>query len=213
MVEDAVVLQDDDLLRDMELDPRDSPPPTSGRLPDPDYVEGNVRSEHRKQRGPKKIPLDPSTQISQTELLQWEQEYLQNMSRAEKQKSYTRLLAQARKNATLWVSGNGIGSLGLGVRDSSVSHPLQSFCGDQLLAALSDGDGDSGSEQGRKRDSSEIDQDEADGSRRVRRRTSEEVEMGLAREYDADMLMQKVCAQLNICDRHGPQMLTIVVGC
>jgi hypothetical protein len=199
-----MVLQDDDLIHDDELDPRDSPPPTSGRLPDPDYVEGNARSENsaygRKKRGARKIQLDVSTQISQAELVQWEQEYLQNMSLAEKQKSYGRLIAQARKNATLWVSGCGIGSVGLGVGGSSVAHPLQSFCGEQLLAALSDGNGDSESEQGRKRRSSEIGQDEIDGSRRVRRRTSEEVEMGLEREYeageyDADMLVQRVCTQ------------------
>lgn len=202
-----MVLQEDDLIHVDELDPHDSPPPTSGRLPDPDYIEGNARSKNaahsRKQRGLRKIQLDVNTQISQAELVQWEQEYLQNMSVAEKQKSYARLVAQARKNATLWVSGCGIGSVGLGVGGSGVSHPLQSFCGEQLLVALSDGDGDSESEQGRKRGSSEIDQDEIDGSRRVRRRTSE-VEMGLAREneageYDADMLMQRVCTRMSLC--------------
>lgn len=191
-----MIPQDDDPIRDNELDPRDSPPPTYGHLPDPYYVEGNARSENasygRKQRSSRKIQLDVSTQIPGAELARWDEEYLHNMSLAEKQKSYSRAVAQAKKNAIQWVSGWGIGSIGLGPVGLIVSHPLQSFCGKQLLATLSDGYGDSESEQGRKRQCSEVDQDDADSLRRVRRRTSEEVEMGLTGEYDADMLMQKV---------------------
>lgn len=123
-----------------DLEPRRRTP-TWGRLPDPDYVDESPNNQNaapnRKLGARKLLQMDVPTQIGREELLQWDREYLKNMSRSDLQKAYVRDLAQARKNAVAWISDRGIGSVGMGVGISGMSHPLQLFCGEALLIALS----------------------------------------------------------------------------
>ncbi|KAH8705629.1 hypothetical protein BGW36DRAFT_457046 [Talaromyces proteolyticus] len=188
---DAMELQGDNFLLNSELEARDSPPPTSGRLPDPDYINnqetGENASHGRKHKAPKKVQVDINTEVCKAVLVQWEQEYLRNMSLADKLRAHSKQLIQAKRNATFWVSDCGIGSVGLGLGVSRMPHPLQPFCGEQLLAALSSNTG--------KRSSDEAGNDELDVTRRVRQRADDEVEKGLSRpngmgEDNADILMQ-----------------------
>lgn len=167
--------------------------PTWGRLPDPDYVfdetmEENVVS-NRKHRSPRTMKLDVLTQISRDELLQWDRDYLENMSRLDAQKANAKGQAQARKNAASWIAGRGIGSVGVGMGNHGFAYPLESFCGDSILAALSEEP--PVSEQARKRSSSH-EEDDGGLGRNVRRRVSDDgVEIGLTRAYE--LAMQEVC--------------------
>ena len=171
----------DNLQRDIDLDARERASPTWGRLPDPDYVDKSPQDRktgsNRKIRPPRALEMDALTQIGREELLQWDLEYLQNMSRFDIQKANARSLAQARKNATSWISGRGIGSVGTGVGVDGVPHPLSSFCGEALLIALSNEQ--PLAEQGRKRSSSSVSHEEG---RNVRSKITDgaELEVGLA---------------------------------
>lgn len=187
---------------------RQEPSPTWGRLPDPDYVdetmEENVVS-NRKHRSPKTIKLDALTQISRDELLQWDRDYLDKMSRLEAQKANMKSQAQARKNAASWVAGHGIGSVGMSIGNHGFTHPLESFCGDSLLAALSNEPPPN--EQPRKRSSSHEEDDEGHG-RNVRRRVSDDgVEVGLTRSYE--LAMQEVCNK----SAPSPDSSNVIIGC
>ncbi|KKA18397.1 Rad21/Rec8 N terminal domain protein, partial [Rasamsonia emersonii CBS 393.64] len=188
--------------------------PRSGRHSDPEYVEGVEETSEtrnagmsRKKRACKKVEADECSQISRTELVRLEDEYLQNMSLASKQKKHNKDLTQAKKNALFWVVGGGIGSVGMGLGVSRTSHPLQEFCGEQLLAAL--GAQDVSDDTRRKRGLSFHGDDvSSDEGRRVRPRVDEEIETDLPRGDelafgDADVLMQE---EVEI-GRHAPPSL------
>ncbi|OKL62519.1 hypothetical protein UA08_02925 [Talaromyces atroroseus] len=170
----------DGLQQDDNLDAREGSSPTWGRLPDPEYVDKSPQDRNagsnRKIRARKALEMDALTQIARGELLLWDKEYLQNMSRLDIQKAYARSLAQARKNATSWISGRGIGSVGIGLGVDCVSHPLKSFCGEALIIALSDEQ--PMTKQGRKRSSSDVSHEEG---RNVRPKVSHgELEVSVA---------------------------------
>ena len=180
-----------DEVRQSDAQERKQSSPTWGRLPDPDYVdeimEENVVS-NRKHRSPRTMKLDLLTQISRDELLQWDHDYLESMSRLDGQKANAKSQAQARKNAVAWIVGRGIGAVGMSIGNHGFAHPLESFCGDSLLVALSDDP--PVNEQTRKRSSSHEEDDESHG-RNVRRRVSDDgVEIGLTRPYE--LAMQEV---------------------
>lgn len=179
------------------------PSPRSCRLSDPEYVEAVEETSEtrnvgmsRKKRACKKVESDEHPQISRDQLVRLEDEYLQNMSLASKQKMHNKDLTQAKKNAHFWVVGGGIGSVGMGLGVSRTSHPLQEFCGDHLLDALcgqniSD---DTGRKRGLSFDDDDVSSDEG---RRVRPRVDEEIETDLPRGDelalgDAGVLMQEV---------------------
>ncbi|GAM37642.1 Arg5,6 homolog [Talaromyces pinophilus] len=161
--------------------------PTWGRLPDPDYVDEEMEENivsNRKHRTPKTMKLDVLTQISRDELLQWDRDYLENMSRLDGQKANAKSQIQARKNAAAWIVGRGIGAVG-SIGNHGFTYPLESFCGDSLLVSLSDEP--PVNEQTRKRSSSHEEDDEGH-ARNVRRRVSNDgVEIGLTRPYDLAM--------------------------
>lgn len=177
-------------LNDVQSDAQDhqQPSPTWGRLPDPDYVDETIEDNlvsNRKHRSPKTMKLDLVTQISRDELLQWDRDYLDIMSRLGVQRANAKGQAQARKNAASWVAGHGIGSVGMSFGNHGFVHPLESFCGDSLLAALSDEP--QVNEKPRKRSSSPEEDDEGHG-RNVRRRVSDDgVQVGLTHLYELGM--------------------------
>jgi hypothetical protein len=172
-----------------------------GRLPDPEYLEGVEETSEtrnaamsRKKRVSKMVKEDERSQIDRNQLIQWDDEYLHNMSLASKHKKYNRDSAQAKKNALFWMVGRGIGEVGVGIGVSRISHPLQCFSGEQLLEALSEED-----ILGQKRSLSVDDDDvSTDKRRRVRPRMDDgEFEPDLPRGDqlalgDTDVLMQEV---------------------
>ena len=175
---------------------RKRPSPSWGRLPDPDYVDEALDEKivpNRKHRSPKSLKLDSVTQISRDELLQWDRDYLEHMTRLDIQKAGAKCQAQAKKNAISWVTGRGIGSVGTSMGNRGFDHPLKSFCGDSLLAALSDEP--PVNEQTRKRSSSYEEGD--DHTRNVRQKFSNE---GLeSSAYPYELARQEVCHPSTYC--------------
>lgn len=178
-----------DGLQSNEQEEHEKQSPTWGRLPDPDYVEESTDHNtrlHRKQRSQKLVQKDVLTQISRDELLVWDQQYLQMMSRLDFRKSSAKSSVQARKNAVSWIFGHGIGGIGTVTSFDGASHPLESFCGDALLTALSDSLPPTLT---RKRSASgNVSGDEELLRRNLRRRLSEDgLEMGMTLGTHHDM--------------------------
>lgn len=133
---------------------------------------------------PRKVPIlrDESLLVPRQELRSWDTGYLANMQATRKGPARC-TLAQARKNATSYIYGNGIAMVGAVQEVFNVSHPLAGqFAGYGLIAALqgrqvdaSEGKG----RRGRRRSSSEAFEEEED-ERRVKQRVEEAPEIGRA---------------------------------
>lgn len=144
----------------------------------------------QKRRAPRLQILDDRTALRNTELGNMNSDYVQNMVIALKQKQQNKLPAQAKKNASFWVFGQGIGSVGLGLGASRVPHPLQQFSGEELYAALDP----TARRKGRKRSRLLSDESEADFDvRRVRAREENEEQVGRGGVVDNDDIWQDVC--------------------
>jgi meiotic recombination protein REC8, fungi type len=80
--------------------------------------------------------MDVPQQLRNADLAKWDSEYLSNMASAYLSRQSNKSITQAKKNAASWVFGHGIGSVGLGLGVSRITHPLHYFSGEHLLAAL-----------------------------------------------------------------------------
>jgi meiotic recombination protein REC8, fungi type len=122
---------------ELDILPPGEPFPKRGRLPDPDYrVDNHEAALRPKRRANKALERDEQQELLNADLAKWNNEYSHNMLVARKQKRQHRLPMQAKKNAILWVFNQGIGSVGLGVGSSRLTHPLHCFSGEQLLDTL-----------------------------------------------------------------------------
>lgn len=89
-------------------------------------------------RVPKPLPQDQELELHNSDLQDWDREYLDNQAMATQHKLQNKSLALARKNANFWVLQNGIGGLGSvyhGAEDC-MPEPLRMFSGNALLEAL-----------------------------------------------------------------------------
>ncbi|KAL8732405.1 MAG: hypothetical protein Q9166_002803 [cf. Caloplaca sp. 2 TL-2023] len=145
--------------------------------------------QRRKRRGPKALPYDQTQELRNSDLTQWNTEYLANMEDTKKSKLHYKAITTAKHNAASFVYGAGIGGVGLGLGASQMKGPLaEMFAGDALLEALT---GVSASAAGKKRSRSgdEADDHEAE-ERRVRmRKGEEEVERAQGFQLDEDDTM------------------------
>ncbi|KAI9037706.1 Rad21/Rec8 N terminal domain protein [Aspergillus affinis] len=101
----------------------------------PDAAEATMRQPRR--RPIQLIPLDSSTVLQNTELVNQMDKYLHNMASALEQRQQNQISLQAKENAAFWVFGKGIGSVGIGVGVTQFAHPLQLFSGEELYDNLS----------------------------------------------------------------------------
>ncbi|TIA77131.1 hypothetical protein D6C76_05056 [Aureobasidium pullulans] len=86
----------------------------------------------------KPLPQDQELELHNSDLQDWDREYLENQARASQHKLQNKIGTLARKNADFWVLQNGIGGLGmayLGAEDH-MPEPLRMFSGSALLEAL-----------------------------------------------------------------------------
>ncbi|GIJ90144.1 hypothetical protein Asppvi_009095 [Aspergillus pseudoviridinutans] len=137
--------------------------------------ETREASMRRTRRIPKAVATDTQTALRNTELAQYNNEYVRNMAAALKQKLKNRVPTQAKKNADFWVFGQGIGSVGVGLGTSHVQHPLHLFSGETLYASLTS------VERSKKRKGSPSTTEDSDAdseTRRVRRREESEEQLG-----------------------------------
>ncbi|GFF46437.1 hypothetical protein IFM58399_07796 [Aspergillus lentulus] len=118
----------------------DTSMPQAPEVQHPEEVENASETREapmcRTRRIPKAVATDTQTALRNTELAQYNNEYVQNMAAALKQKLRNKVPTQAKKNAEFWVLGQGIGSVGVGLGTSHVQHPLNFFSGETLYASL-----------------------------------------------------------------------------
>lgn len=141
----------------------------------PDLAEASHR---RKRSAMKELQMDVTMEVRNAQLTQWNNEYVENMTEVSKHKERSRLQAQARKNALFWVSGIGIGGIGLGLGSSHLQTPLGQFGGELLLEAVTGVRSDmAGKKRDREGDGNEDDQSVSEG-RRVRSRQDDDDQVG-----------------------------------
>ncbi|KAF1929380.1 uncharacterized protein M421DRAFT_100483 [Didymella exigua CBS 183.55] len=131
---------------------------------------------HRKKKTAKTLPKDRRLELSNTELLAWNTNYLKNMKQAARSGVQKRMRQQAKKNAEHYVWGAGIGGLG---RDYFAARgPLAGFMGDNLFELFTGTSRNPNAASKRDRDSG-IDEATQEESRRKRQKTAEpEEEIG-----------------------------------
>jgi meiotic recombination protein REC8 len=93
------------------------------------------RAPSRK-RPHREIILDEKTTLRSADLIRSNEEYLANMAQATTQKKHNRLQKIVKKNATFWVYGQGLGSVGMGLGGSREPYPLNMFSGESLFKSL-----------------------------------------------------------------------------
>ncbi|KAL8820167.1 MAG: hypothetical protein Q9223_001557 [Gallowayella weberi] len=135
--------------------------------------ETALARQQRKPRGRKVLPSDPIQELRNSDLAQWNTDYLVNMENAKKAKLQKKASATAKRNAASWVFGAGIGGVGLGRGPSQLKGPLADmFAGDALMQALT---GTSIAAAGKKRSRSGSEASDTNAEeRRVRMREGEE---------------------------------------
>lgn len=151
----------------------------------------------------KTMAMDLQIGLRNKDLAQWNNEYLQNMAVASKQKQQNKLPTLAKHNAAFWVFGQGIGSVGVGLGTSRSPHPLKQFSGDELYDSLIGGASTRSRKRGRPRD----DESDTEG-RRVRPRLDEEQDR--RDDLPDEVVMQDV--RINKIHSPGPWNLANI-GC
>ncbi|PGG97935.1 hypothetical protein AJ80_09611, partial [Polytolypa hystricis UAMH7299] len=158
-----------------------------------------------KPRSAKILGADYPQELRNSDLAQWNSEYVRNMALAKKIKQNNKFITQAKRNAEFWVVGMGIRAVGLGRDVLDAAHPLNMFAGDQLLGALT---GQAINRRKRGRPAKDAD-DPGDEERRVRTKEDEDGDIG--RGVEDDYLDDHVGAGTGYEDievgRHAPPSL------
>jgi hypothetical protein len=123
-----------------------------------------------KKRTAKVITADATMELRNTDLSDWNNNYLHNMAEASRLKTLRKSSSQAKKNAEYYVWGSGIA--GLGRNAHGLSGPLDRFFGDRLFELFTGIDRKRLAKSKRDRDSG-IDEETEAGSRRVRQKSEE----------------------------------------
>ena len=132
--------------------------------------------QQRKRRGPKALPYDLTQELRNSDLAQWNTEYLANMETAKKVKLQHKATTTAKHNAASWVFGAGVGGVGLGLGTSKMKGPLaEMFSGEALMQAIT---GTPTSPTGKKRSRSGDETDDSEASERRVKTREEAAELG-----------------------------------
>ncbi|KAE8378431.1 Rec8 like protein-domain-containing protein [Aspergillus bertholletiae] len=164
------------------------------------FPDDAVATMPQKRRAPRLQILDDRTTLRNTDLGNLNNDYVQNMAIASKQKQQSKLLAQAKKNAAFWVWGEGIGSVGLGLGASRVPHPLQHYSGEKLYDILNQTARNNGHKQ-KKLPSNNGEADSDTVARHIRAREGYEEQVGRGGVVDNHDMWQEV-----EIGRHGPSI-------
>ena len=178
---------DYDVLPDAEPFPEMVPEPqsflkSSSVIPAEESSEFGEMAQVRRRRGPKLLPMDLVPELRNSDLAQWNTNYLANMAEASRLKQQHKQPARARKNAAEWVFGIGLGGAGTETRPYNFQGPLDIFAGAKLIEALT---GIEGGVTRRKRDrSEESEQTSGSKERRVRPRSEDDQQIGRGEGLD-----------------------------
>lgn len=178
-------IDDDIALPDAEAFPTTAPqaPAGSGNIGSLSGIHREQESSEsteaplqRKRRAPKTLPVDERQELHNTDLAQWNTDYLANMAEATEAKRSHKVPFLAKKNAAFWVVGAGIGGVGSGLGSSKLQSPLDVFAGDAIMEALT---GVKIFTTGQKRGRDDVEDHDSDSeARRVRIRDGDGDEIG-----------------------------------
>jgi len=115
---------------------RDSFLKSPSEVPEEEESESAEAAQIPKRRGRRVLPLDTVTELRNSDLAQWNTDYVTNMEEAAHRKAQHKQIAQAKKNAAAWVFGNGLGGVGTGFSIADLRSPLDIFAGDKLYEAI-----------------------------------------------------------------------------
>ncbi|KAI5252770.1 hypothetical protein E4T42_03174 [Aureobasidium subglaciale] len=132
-------------------------------------------------RIPKPLPQDQELELHNSDLQDWDRDYLEHQSEVSRHKLQNKSVTLARKNADFWVLQNGIGGLGLAYQgaEEHMPEPLKMFSGSALLEALTGIQLTVAGAKHARSDEGEVD----DEGRRVRAR-SDDNEVGRGADVD-----------------------------
>ena len=91
-----------------------------------------------RRRAPKVLERDETQELRNSDLADWNNNYLTNMASVVRSRQHYKTNAQAKKNAGFWVMGAGIGGIGSGLDILKLDNPLDMFSGNRLIEALKD---------------------------------------------------------------------------
>jgi len=126
--------------------------------------EESAAAPARRVRTFKPLTADTQLELCNTDLREWERDYITNMAKAATIKSANRAAKIAKQNADFWVWQMGIAGVG-GNGVMTVAPGLEMFYGDRFIHAVLGLQG-----QKRNRASTEV-ESEQEGGRRTRQRT------------------------------------------
>ncbi len=176
----------DSLLPNAEPFPEMAPPGADLRRSSSEVPREHESSDsaeaplQRKRREPNLLPVDQRMELHNADLAQWKTDYAENMAEAIETKRHHKASALAKKNATFWVLGAGIGGVGAGLGSSKLKSPLDMFAGEAMMEALT---GIRPPTAGQKRSREDEDSHDADGeARRVKVRADEGDQIGRGQE-------------------------------
>ncbi|OBT68516.1 hypothetical protein VE03_02875 [Pseudogymnoascus sp. 23342-1-I1] len=151
-------------------------------------VSAEVPMKKKRQRKALKVISDLNIRldIRNSELSEWQTNYVQNMAKEKHAKLMRVINKYAITNASIFVWGNGIGGIGRTIRSSgNVPHPLDIFRGDKLKELLTGVV--SSPIKGKKRARSAFDENDEEAARNVRNRPDMEPQLPRAVGNDAFM--------------------------
>ena len=169
-------------------------PPESVRNPHPSFEpsdQGSVTAEARQQRTRRTKSLRPDkyTELSNKDLKDWNENYLNNMRAALRVKGQHVSLRDARKYAGLWSVGQGLGRVAFAFANDNTPHPLAVFSGDSLWEMLRGIEPTSRSSKKRSHSQSEGSNDSGQGGRRIRAKASSQGDVAHAlKENDGHII-------------------------
>ncbi|TLD23568.1 hypothetical protein E2P81_ATG08912 [Venturia nashicola] len=138
----------------------------------------------RRRRDPKVIKADSKIELRNRELLAMNNDYLINMTNDLARSHTLRTSQQAKKNASYWLLGRGLGDVGSGLGHAKAKGPLaEIFSGASLYQWIT---GSLPSLAGQKRESDP--EDTTDSERQKRLRLDEEDQLGRAEQADVEMM-------------------------
>ena len=129
------------ILPNAEPFPEMARPPTTGKSSSEAARERELSQSaeapfQRKARAPKQLPVDERPELHNSDLAQWKTDYAINMLEAKEAKQLNKATSLAKKNASFWVYGAGIGGVGAGLGSSKLKSPLDMFAGEAMMEAL-----------------------------------------------------------------------------
>ncbi|KAI9641812.1 meiosis-specific component of sister chromatid cohesion complex [Ciborinia camelliae] len=99
--------------------------------------ESAVAPSHpRKPKTKKQLPIDQTQELKNLDLSTWQREYVGIQDGLSAAKLTTKGHALAKKNALMFVIGNGLNGAGIGIGSTKLSSPLSMFSGDVLLVKI-----------------------------------------------------------------------------